>query len=143
MLCGTGSSGQCSMMTLWGGMWGGVRWEPGVGRRSRRERMYVCTRLFPASQVALVVKHSPASTGDIRDAGSIPGSGRSPGGGYGNPLQYSCMENPMDRGTWWTVAHRDTKSWTRPKRLSMHAWLIHFIVQQKLTHLCTAIILQF
>ena len=52
--------------------------------------MYVCTRLFPASQVALVVKHSPASTGDIRDAGSIPGSGRSTGEGIGYPLQYSC-----------------------------------------------------
>ena len=105
--------------------------------------MYVYTRLFPASQLALVVKHSPANTGDIRDAGSIPGSGRSPGGGHSNPLQYSCLENPMDRGTWWTMAHRDAKSWTRPKQLSMHAWLIHFIVKQKLTHLYTAIILQF
>ena len=51
-----------------------------------------------ACQVALVVKNLPANAGYIRDAGSIPGSGRSPGGGLGNPLQYSCLENPMDRG---------------------------------------------
>ena len=50
--------------------------------------------------VALVVKNRPASTGGIRDAGSIPGWGRSSGEGNGNPLQYSCLENPMDRGTW-------------------------------------------
>ena len=51
-----------------------------------------------ASQVVLVVKNLPANAGDIRDVGSIPGWGRSPGGGHGNPLQYSCLENPMDRG---------------------------------------------
>ena len=51
-----------------------------------------------ASQVALVVKNSPANAEDIKDSGSIPGSGRSPGGGHGNPLQYSGMENPTDRG---------------------------------------------
>ena len=50
--------------------------------------------------MALVVKNPRANTGDIRDVGSIPGSGRSPGGGHGNPLQYSCLENPMDRGVW-------------------------------------------
>jgi len=50
------------------------------------------------SQVALVVKNLPAYAGDIRDVGSIPGSGRSPGGGHGKPLQYSCLENPMDGG---------------------------------------------
>ena len=52
------------------------------------------------SQVALVVKNLPANAGDVIDAGSIPGLGRSPGGGHGNPLQYSCLENPMDRGAW-------------------------------------------
>ena len=52
-------------------------------------------------EVVLVVKNPPANTEDIRDPGSVPGSGRSPGGGHGNPLQYSCLENPMDRGTWW------------------------------------------
>jgi len=65
-----------------------------------------------ASQVALVVKNLPANAGDIRDAGLIPGSGRSPGGGHGNPLQYSCLENPMDREAWWATVHRVTKSWT-------------------------------
>ena len=67
---------------------------------------------FWASQVALVVKNPPANAGDIRDMGSIPGSGRSPGEGHGNPLQYSCLENPMDRGVWWATVHGVTKSWT-------------------------------
>ena len=62
-----------------------------------------------ASQVALVVKNPPANAGD---AGSILESGRSPGGGYGNPLQYSCLEKPMDRRTWWVTVHRVIKSWT-------------------------------
>ena len=74
------------------------------------------------SQVALAVKNLPASAGDRRDMGLIPGSGRSPGGGHGNPLQY-CMENPMDRGAWRATVHRVTKSWTRLKRLSMQAKL--------------------
>ena len=51
--------------------------------------------------VALVVKNLPANAGDLRDAGLIPGWGRSPGGGHGNSLQYSCLENPMDREAWW------------------------------------------
>ena len=53
-----------------------------------------------ASQVVLMVKNPPANAGDIRDAGLIPGLGRSPGGGHGNSLQYSCLENPTDRGAW-------------------------------------------
>ena len=61
---------------------------------------------FRASQVALVVKNLPANAGDTRFTGSIPGSGRSPGGGHGNPLQYSCLENPMDRGAWQVTVHR-------------------------------------
>ena len=56
-----------------------------------------------------------------RDSGWIPGSGRSPGGGHGNPLQYSCLENSMDRGAWWATAYRVTKSQTRLNRLSMPA----------------------
>ena len=63
-----------------------------------------------ASQVALVVKNLPANAGDVRVVSSIPGSGRSPGGGYGNPLQYSCLENSMDRGAWWATIHRVSKS---------------------------------
>ena len=55
-------------------------------------------------------KDLPASAGDIRDLGSIPGSGRSPGEGNGNPLQYSCLENPMDRGAWWATVHGVTES---------------------------------
>ena len=59
-----------------------------------------------------MVKSPPAKTGDIREAGSIPGSGRSPGGGHGNPLQCSCLEHPMDRGAWWAIVHRVAKSQT-------------------------------
>ena len=59
-----------------------------------------------------MVKNLSASAGDAEDMGSIPGSGRSPGGGDGNPLQYSCMKNPMDRGAWWATVHGVTKSWT-------------------------------
>ena len=57
-----------------------------------------------------MVKNLPANAGDMRDAGSIPGSGRSPGEGNGNPLQYSCLGNPMDRGAGWAIVHRVTKS---------------------------------
>jgi len=56
-----------------------------------------------------VVKNPSASAGDIKDLGSIPGLGRSPGGGHGNPLQYSFLENPMGRGTWWATVHRDAE----------------------------------
>ena len=62
-----------------------------------------------ASQVPLVVKNPLANAGDIRDAVSIPGSGRSPGGGHDNLLQYSCLENPMDRGVQWATVHRVTE----------------------------------
>ena len=56
------------------------------------------------------VKESASNTGDL---GSIPGSGRSPGEGNGNPFQYSCLENPMDAGAWWATVHGVAKSWTR------------------------------
>ena len=68
-----------------------------------------------ASQVALMIKKLPANEGDIRDVGSIPGLGRSPGEGNGDPLQYSCLENPMDRGAWQAMVHRVAKSWTQLK----------------------------
>ena len=64
----------------------------------------MCTYCW-ASQVVLVVKNLPANAGDIRDVGLTPGSGRSPGGGHGNPLQYSCLENRMDRGAWRATVH--------------------------------------
>jgi len=66
-----------------------------------------------ASQVAPVVKNLPSNAGDVRDMGSIPGLGRSPGGGNGNPLQYSCLENPMDRGAWQATVHGIAKSQTQ------------------------------
>ena len=75
------------------------------------------------SQVVLVVKNPPARAGDKRGLGSIPGSGRSPGGGNGNPLQYSCLKNSMDRGAWGTTVLRVTKHQTQLKRLSTHAHL--------------------
>ena len=65
-----------------------------------------------ASQVALVVKNPPDNARDARDAGSTPGSGRPSGGGQGNPLQYSCLENPTDRGAWWSKDHGVTESRT-------------------------------
>ena len=65
-----------------------------------------------ASQAVLVVKNPPANAGDTRGTVSIPGSGRSPGGGLGNPFQYSCLENPMNRGAWQATVHRFAKSWT-------------------------------
>ena len=70
-----------------------------------------------AFQVALVVKNLPANIGDVKDAGLILGSGRSSEGGHGNPLLYSCLENPMDRGAWQAMVHRVLKSWTQLKRI--------------------------
>ena len=57
-----------------------------------------------------MVKNLPASAGDVRDVGSVPGSGRSPGGGHGSVFQYSCLENPRDRGAWWATIHGVAKS---------------------------------
>ena len=64
------------------------------------------------SQVALLVKNLPANAGDVREAGSIPGMKRSPGRGHGNPLQYSCLENPMVRGAWWATVHGSQRGMT-------------------------------
>ena len=73
-----------------------------------------------ASQVVLMVKNLPANTGDARDMDSIPGSGISPGGGHGNPLRYSCLENPLDRGAWGLTVHSVAKSRIQLKILSTH-----------------------
>ena len=81
-----------------------------------------------ASQVVLVVKNPPVDAGDIRDAGSTPLWGRSPGGGHDNPLQYSCLENPMERGAWWATVHGVAKSRTRLKWLSMCVFLHVYVV---------------
>ena len=75
--------------------------------------------------MALVVKNTLASAGDIRDVASTPGSGRSPGGGHGNPLQYSCLENPMDRGVWWVTVPEVAKSQKQLKRLGTHPHMGH------------------
>ena len=80
-----------------------------------------------------VVKNLPANAGATGDTVSISGLGRSLGGGNGNPLQYSCQENPMDRGAWWATVHGVTKSWTW---LSMHAPTIFRLILNP--HLCTA-----
>ena len=90
---------------------------------------------FPAGSVGKEFTFNALDAGDM---GSIPGSGRSPGEGHGNPLQYSCQENPMDRGAWLTTDHGVTKSWTWLKRLNMHACnsilkkLYHFILPSTL-----------
>ena len=78
-----------------------------------------------ASLVVLAVKNLPTNAGDLRDLGSIPGLGRSPGRGHGDPLQYSCLENPMDREDWTGIVHSVAKSWTWLKRLSTHACTWH------------------
>ena len=70
------------------------------------------------SQVALVVKNPSTNAEDGRDASSIPGLGRAPGGGHGNPLKYSCLDNPMDSGAWWATVHRVAESRTQRKWLS-------------------------
>ena len=76
-----------------------------------------------ASQVVLVVKNPPANAGDMRDAGSIPGSGRSPGRGHSDAFQYPCLENPMDRGS-WALQSMGSQSQTQLKDLAcIHAWV--------------------
>ena len=91
-----------------------------------------CLRLW-ASQGVLVVKNLPTSAGDVRDAASIPGSGRSPEKGTGNPLQYSCLENPMDKGAWWTTVHSVGQSWTWLKWPSTHAMYPKFLLLELIT----------
>ena len=76
------------------------------------DTVFVTIKLIPGSA------NPPASAGDVRDMGLIPGLGRSPGGRHGNLLQYSCLENPRDRGAWWATVHSVAKSWTRLNQLS-------------------------
>ena len=71
---------------------------------------------------ASVKEPAPADAGNMRDLGSILQSGRFPGRGHGNPLQYSCLENPMDRGAWWATVHRMAKSQTQLKQLSTQTY---------------------
>ena len=78
--------------------------------RAASGHAYSALRGFPG---VAVVKNPPANAGDTRDAGSIPELGTSPGRGHGNPLQYSCLENPMDREAWRATIHRVTQNWTQ------------------------------
>ena len=113
------------VMVLGGGAFGrwlgheGAAHMNGIG--SLIKESHPTPQVFPwASQVVLVIKNLPASAEDIRDMGSIPGSGGSLGEGYGNPLQHSCVENPMDRGAWQAIVHGITKSLTWLKQFSKH-----------------------
>ena len=105
---------------LWSSLWSSL-WEVVfTGLRLR----FGWSWLWP-SQVALAVKNLSVNTGDIRNTRSIPVLERSPGGGPGKPLQYSCLGNPMDREAWWATVHRLTKNQIRLKRFSTHvqSWL--------------------
>ena len=84
--------------------------------------VFICISLVTsrASQEALVVKNPPADVGDVSDEGSIPGSGRPPGGGHGNPLQCSGLENPVDRRAWWATVRGVAESRTRLNQLCTH-----------------------
>ena len=79
---------------------------------SRRCQCLEGDGLVHRNPVALVAKNPPANAGDLRDGGPVPVSGRSPGGGHGNPLQYPCLENHMDRGAWQATVHKVAKSQT-------------------------------
>ena len=88
--------------------------------------LYLCSG-FPGGSM---VKNPPANAGDTGDTGSIPGLGRSPGGGNGNPLQYSCLENPMDRRAWWATFHGDHKRVGHDlttKQQRQHLYLLYFL----------------
>ena len=84
-------------------------------------RLVISYNHVRAPQVALVIKNLSANAGHLRDAGLIPESGRSPEGGHGIPLQYSCLGNPMDWGTWWAAVHRVSKSQTRLSDSAQHS----------------------
>ena len=75
----------------------------------------------------------PANAREARDASSIPGSGRSPGGGHGNSLQHCCLENPKDTGAWWATVHRVAMSWTQLKECSTHTHTYVFSHCKKIT----------
>ena len=98
----------------WGNVWGTGRY------------LHVSNCPSLASHEALVVKNSPSNVEDVRDTSSVPGWGRSPGEGHGNPLQYSCLKHSMDRGSWWTVVHRVSKSQTWLSDLApTHTTVLH------------------
>ena len=128
-----GLDGWMSSLTQWTWVWvnSGSRWwtgRPGmlwfmgsqrVGHDWATELNWTIISLF--EELAPVIKNPPASAGDITDWSSIPGLGRCPGKGKGYPLQYSSLENSLDRGAWRTLAHGVSKRWTWLKQLSIHA----------------------
>ena len=88
-------------------------WSPNHWPGNSQTVLFIISPQTGASRVALAVKNTPIDAGDRRDPGSIPGSGRSPGGELSNLLQHSRLENPMDRrGAWWAMVHRVANSWT-------------------------------
>ena len=107
-------------------------WRKGTGIGHRRawlafwnkaaEAMVTLWLVFPTTDIwaSQVVLENAKEPGDVRDMGLIPGLGRSPGGGHGNPLSYPCLENTMDRGAWLATVHRVAKSWTWLKQPGMH-----------------------
>ena len=105
------------------------------GHRVRHDLSTPQQRETCASQVVHVVKNLPANAGDVRDEGSTPGSGRSPEGGHGNPLQYSCLENLMDWGAWRAIVHGVSQNWTGLNRLSnpqteeyLESWVLQAVI---------------
>ena len=114
--------------------------EKSFGPKLGRESLCLFQRYIRnrPSQLVLVVKNPPPNAGNLRDAGSIPGSGRSPGGGHGNTLQYSCLKNPMGRGAWQATIHRVVKSWTLTEATSCARMLGMMVVRhQGTTSTCT------
>ena len=89
-------------------------------RPKHREYLGLPNLINGASQVVQVVKNVLANAGDARDMGSLPVSGRSPGVGNGNPLQYSCLKNSMDRGAWWATVHGVAKELDRTEHTCVH-----------------------
>ena len=132
--------GWMASRTRWTWAWvNSGRWwwtgRPGVLRFMGSQRVPWATELTElnqrarTSQVVLVVKNPPANAGDTGDMSSVPGLGRSPGGGHGSPLQYSCLENLTNREAWRATIHRAVKSWMWLKRLSVCATKEHSSVQ--------------
>ena len=89
-----------------------------VIKKKKEVLLWVSLKKQRASQVVLVIKNPPANARDLRHLDSIPGLGRSPGGEHGNPLQYPCLGNLVDRRAWWAIVRRVTKSWTGLNQLS-------------------------
>ena len=117
---GNGNPLQCSCLenprgrAAW---WAAI---PGVAQSRTRLKWLSCSKILLGLSWWLSRKEYTCNAGTTEDAGSIPGSGRSYGGGHNNPLQYSFLENPMNRRSWWATVHRVTKSQTCLKLLNVH-----------------------